>query len=81
MGRGHSRYVTEPLMRPGDWIWKNGRKGEDGQLAYLLPRPDCSVGSYGVPAGFGGLYKSNWWEEVSLERKEDLCDTLEVDSG
>lgn len=41
-------------MSLGDWPWRNGSRGENLQLAYLLSWPVRLVCSQGVPAGVGG---------------------------
>lgn len=41
-----------------DWICWNGGKGEDLQLAYLLPCSKWPVDSQGMPGGVGGWDKA-----------------------
>jgi hypothetical protein len=36
-------YAAELGINLGDWFWRSWRRGEDKQLAYLLPWLDCSV--------------------------------------
>lgn len=55
--------ATELEMRMGDWTWRNGRRGEDLQLAL------CFCDQIGVPVGSWGLRQSDEWGKGSLERK------------
>lgn len=58
MRRSHSRMFAEELgMKQGDWTWRNRRRGEDLQLAYLLPWSQWLAGSYRVPADVGVAMK------------------------
>lgn len=52
-----------------DWIFWNGGKGEDLQLAYLLPCSKWPVDSQGMPGGFGGWDKATscWGGSVKGE--------------
>lgn len=40
-----------------NWTWRNGRKGENPKLAYLLSWQVCSLGFQGEPAGVGARIK------------------------
>ena len=58
MRRVHNRRsATELEVRLGDWIWRTGRS-EGLQLGYLLPWPEWSTDSQGMPAGVGD------WDKV-----------------
>jgi hypothetical protein len=40
---------TELGMRLGSWIWKKGTRGEDLELACLLPWPESVIAVSNVP--------------------------------
>lgn len=51
-------FAEEPGMRLGDWTSRDGGRGEDVQLAYLLLWREWPVGSQRAPAGVGGCNKA-----------------------
>lgn len=55
--KDHGRKSPELGMRMGDWTWRNGVRGEDLQLAYLLPWMTWSMDSQAVPVGVGARIK------------------------
>lgn len=60
-------------MRLRDWTWRNGGRGEDLQLAVLLPWPEWLEGSQRVPAGVGG-----WVQQVVCYRAGDKTGALDL---
>lgn len=60
MRRGHSRKSSTKLgVRMGEWIWKNGERGEELLLACLLSCLKCPVGFLGSSCrGFCLLQRS-----------------------
>lgn len=66
MRQGHSRTCATMLkMRLGNWIWRNGGRGEDLQLAYLLPWLEKPEASKGMPSEVGRWDKAMNWVRVA----------------
>lgn len=51
--------TAELEIKPGDWVWRRGGRGEDLKLTFLLPRPIVTCGFPGNACWCWGLRKSN----------------------
>ena len=52
-----------------DWIWENGGRGEDLQLAFQLCLLEWLLGSQETASGVGGCNKTKSWGGRDLEGK------------
>lgn len=78
----HSRRSAAALgMRLWDLTWRNGRRGEDLQLAYLTSCLEQPVGTQGAPVGVGGWGSARSMEREVRWRLEDKISVVHSRSG